>query len=96
MLPSIDKANRHLVLPKSNQVRKIDPTDQVHPRDYGYEMEQILDQEEHHPKQNHAFGEDTFEPSEETEQEKTSEEIKPDPTDTSNTSNHDPNIDITV
>ena len=100
MLPSIDKANRKRVPPKSNQVRKIDPTDKVHPRDYAYEMEQILEKDERHPKQDHPFGEDTFEHSDEAEQEETRketrEETKSVPTDTSDNSNHDQNIDITV
>jgi hypothetical protein len=96
MLPSIDKANRNTVPTTSAQVRKIDPTDKVHPRDYAYEMEQILERDEHHQHQENPFGEDTFEPSEEAEQEEPRTEKKPVPVDANDHSNHDQNIDITV
>ncbi|MBU0690345.1 hypothetical protein KKC97_12415 [bacterium] len=96
MLPSIDKANRNPVPPKSNQVRQIDQTDKVHPRDYAYEMEQILEKEKHHQQQDHPFGEDTFEPSDETETEETGEETKPVPKDANDSSDHEQNIDIIV
>lgn len=96
MLPSIDKANRNPVPPTSNQVRKIDQNDKVHPRDYAFEMDQVLEKEKHHHQQQHPFGEDTFEPSEEQNTEETPEEEKPVPKDISGSSNHEQNIDITV
>jgi hypothetical protein len=96
MLPSIDKTNRNPAPPKGEHVRKLDPSELLHPRDYAYELEHVLERDHHRPKQDHDFGEDTFEPSDNSEQEQTPARNKNSTKDTTNPSDHDSNIDITV
>jgi hypothetical protein len=96
MLPSIDKVNRNPTAPASEHVRKLDPSDPLHPRDYAYELEHVLEREHRQPKQDHDFGEDTFEPSEDAEQEPSPKQNKNNRNDTMDHSDHDSNIDITV
>jgi hypothetical protein len=96
MLPSIDKANRNPAPPQSEHVRKLDPSELLHPRDYAYELEHVLERDHRRPKQDHDFGEDTFEPSEDAEQEQTLKHNKTDSKDTVDPPDHDSNIDITI
>lgn len=97
-LPSIDKNPRIPVKQSGSQVKKIKQTDEVHPRDYAYEMDKILDDDTGHKHPpTPEFGEDTYES---TEQEETASEpssAKHEDQPRNRTSNDDDsNIDISV
>jgi len=96
MLPSIDKTNRNPAPPKSEHVRKIDPSDRLHPRDYAYEIDRALEREHHKPGQDHEFGEDTFEPSEDAEQETPPKQNNSESKDPMDHSDHDSSINIII
>jgi len=96
MLPSIDKRNQIPNKPASTHVHKIAPTDNVKPRDYAYEMEQVLEREEK-PHQ-HPFGRDTYEHTEDPETSEAQQAAPEPPAETEGEAqDHETdNLDITI